>query len=310
MVEAAKLNHIDTPVDEEFQIVGAGYKIHTPEFRKPMVRDKLRGKPIASIIILSFIAFGCICAGLFANHDPNGFYLTNLDSAPGGEFFFGTDSLGRDIYSMIWYGGRVSLVVGLLGAAIIAVIGVIYGSIAGTSNTKVESAMMRAVEICGSIPTILFTLIVSATIQANNVISLSFVIGIVGWFSLARIVRSEVRQIRNGEYVLYARSCGGKFLYVMKQHLLPNFLSAIMFVVISSVSTCITTESTLSFLGLGLPIDVISWGSMLSLGDKALMTGSWWVIVFPGVFIVATLLCITNLGNLMRKETNRKPSNL
>ncbi|MFR6009186.1 MAG: ABC transporter permease, partial [Christensenellales bacterium] len=240
MVEAAKLNHIDTPVDEEFQIVGAGYKIHTPEFRKPMVRDKLRGKPIASIIILSFIAFGCICAGLFANHDPNGFYLTNLDSAPGGEFFFGTDSLGRDIYSMIWYGGRVSLVVGLLGAAIIAVIGVIYGSIAGTSNTKVESAMMRAVEICGSIPTILFTLIVSATIQANNVISLSFVIGIVGWFSLARIVRSEVRQIRNGEYVLYARSCGGKFLYVMKQHLLPNFLSAIMFVVISSVSTCIT----------------------------------------------------------------------
>ena len=172
MVEAAKLNHIDTPVDEEFQIVGAGYKIHTPEFRKPMVRDKLRGKPIASIIILSFIAFGCICAGLFANHDPNGFYLTNLDSAPGGEFFFGTDSLGRDIYSMIWYGGRVSLVVGLLGAAIIAVIGVIYGSIAGTSNTKVESAMMRAVEICGSIPTILFTLIVSATIQANNVISL------------------------------------------------------------------------------------------------------------------------------------------
>ena len=78
MVEAAKLNHIDTPVDEEFQIVGAGYKIHTPEFRKPMVRDKLRGKPIASIIILSFIAFGCICAGLFANHDPNGFYLLTL----------------------------------------------------------------------------------------------------------------------------------------------------------------------------------------------------------------------------------------
>ena len=97
MVEAAKLNHIDTPVDEEFQIVGAGYKIHTPEFRKPMVRDKLRGKPIASIIILSFIAFGCICAGLFANHDPNGFYLTNLDSAPGGEFF-SEQTLWAEIY--------------------------------------------------------------------------------------------------------------------------------------------------------------------------------------------------------------------
>ena len=310
MVENAKINVMDAPIDDEFRIVGAGYKEHIPKYKKATFRTKLKGKPIASIIILSFIAFGCIFAGLFANHDPNGFYLASLDSSPNGEFFFGTDSLGRDIYSKMWYGGRVSLVVGLLGAAIIAVIGVVYGSISGTAGKNVESIMMRAVEICGSIPTILFTLIVSAGLQANNVITLSVVIGIVGWFSLARLVRSEVRQIRNGEYVLYARSCGGSFLYVMVKHLLPNFLSAVMFVIISSISTCITTESTLSFLGLGLPIDVISGGSMLSLANKALLTGSWWVIVFPGIFIVATLLCITNLGNYVRKETNRKPSNI
>lgn len=162
----------------------------------------------------------------------------------------------------------------------------------------------------GSIPSILVVLILTAVFPAKNVVTMSIVIGVTGWFGLARIVRSEVRQIRNSEYVLYARSSGGKFLYVLWKHLLPNFLSATMFVIVSSISSCITTESTLSFLGLGLPLDVLSWGSMLSLANKALITNSWWVIIFPGVFLVITLLCITDLGNYLRKEANRRPSNL
>lgn len=139
---------------------------------------------------------------------------------------------------------------------------------------------------------------------------MSFIIGVTGWFGMARIVRSEVRQIRNCEYILYARSTGGKFLYVMWRHLIPNFLSSVMFVVVSNVSTCITMESTLSFLGLGLPIDVLSWGSMLSLANRALIMNTWWVIIIPGLFLVVTLICITNVGNFLRKETNRRPSNL
>lgn len=200
--------------------------------------------------------------------------------------------------------------IGVLGAAIIAVIGIIYGTISGVSNDHVDSAMMRLAEMGGSIPSILVVLILTAVFPAKNVVTMSIVIGVTGWFGLARIVRSEVRQIRNSEYVLYARSSGGKFLYVLWKHLLPNFLSATMFVIVSSISSCITTESTLSFLGLGLPLDVLSWGSMLSLANKALITNSWWVIIFPGVFLVITLLCITDLGNYLRKEANRRPSNL
>ena len=127
---------------------------------------------------------------------------------------------------------------------------------------------------------------------------------------MARIVRSEVRQIRNSEYVMYARLCGGSFGYVMYHHLVPNFVSAIMFVVISSVSSCITMESTLSFLGLGLPADVTSWGSMLSLANKALIMNTWWVIVIPGVFLIITLMCITSMGNFVRSEVNGTYSNL
>ena len=282
---------------ELFQVVGAGWKQQESEKRKKTFQEKLKGKPVFSAFLLFLIVLGCVFANVVANHDPSGFYLQNLNTPPGKEFIFGTDSLGRDIYSLIWDGGRVSLVIGLLGAAIITVIGVTYGCISGTAGPKVDSVLMRFTEMCGSIPTLLLILILSAVLQADDVISISVIIGITGWFALARIVRSEVRQIRNSDYVMY-------------HHLIPNFVSAIMFVVISSISSCITMESTLSFLGLGLPADVVSWGSMLSLANKALIMNTWWVIVIPGVFLVITLMCITSMGSFVRSEVNNHYSNL
>lgn len=297
-------------LDSRFTIVGAGYRIHEPQERKPSFRQKLKGKPVVSIAVLTIIILGCVFAPIIANHDPSAYYLDSLNIAPNSEYYFGTDSLGRDLFSIMFFGGRSSITIGILGAAIIAVIGTVYGCISGTVSDKADSVLMRIVELCGSIPTLLIILIITAIFPAKNALTMSVVIGITGWFALARIVRSEVRQIRNTEYVLYARSCNGKFLYVMWQHLIPNFLSAVMFVVVSNISACITTESTLSYLGLGLPLDILSWGSMLSLANKALIMNTWWVIIIPGLFLVVTLMCITNLGNFLRKETNRKASNL
>ena len=127
---------------------------------------------------------------------------------------------------------------------------------------------------------------------------------------MARIVRSEVRQIRNSDYILAAKCMGVNFRKLMLRHLIPNFVSSIMFVVVSSISTSISMESTLSFLGLGLPVEIVSWGSMLSLANKALLMNTWWVIVIPGLFLVVTLSCITNIGNYLRKEINRGDNNL
>ncbi len=293
-----------------FKVVGAGYKTHVPQVKKLTLRQRLKGFPIISLIVLAAIVMGCILAPLLANHDPTGFYIKNSNEPPGGEFLLGTDSLGRDLYSMIWFGGRVSILIGIMGAAIVAVIGTVYGSIAGTASSRLESVMMRITEMCGAIPSILLVLILSAVIPGSNIVTLAIVIGVTGWFGLARIVRSEVRQIRNSDYVLYARSCGGRFMYIFKTHLLPNFIPAIMFVVVSAVGSTITTESTLSFFGLGLPVDVISWGSMLSLANKALVMNTWWVIIVPGAFLIATLTCITNIANYYRKENNKAPSNL
>ncbi len=295
-----------TNENDLFRIVGPGYKDHILNLIKPTLKVRLKGFPLVSVIVLGLMVSACIFAPFLANHDPRGFYIQDVSVKPGPEYKFGTDSLGRDIYSILFYGGRVSLLIGAMGAAIIAIIGVIYGSLSGTASSKIDDFMMRTTEMFGAIPSILLIMILTAVAPASNVFSMSLVIGITGWFGLARIVRTEVRQIRNTEYVLYARYTGDNFFGVLRKHLIPNFISSVMFVVVSGVSMAITTESTLSFLGLGLPTDIPSWGSMLSLANKALITNTWWVIVIPGIFLIVTLVCITNIGNYFRTQNNNK----
>lgn len=295
---------------DAFTLVGAGYRTHQPVARKKRGLVRLKGKPVLAVVFFSLIAFGCLFAELMINHDPTALYLMNVNQAPDSAFWFGTDSLGRDIYSIIWYGGRASLSIGLMSAAIMTLIGVTYGCLSGSASGALDSLMMRTVELLQSVPVLLSLLLILSLMGKPNEFTLSLVIGVTGWFALSRIVRSEVRQIRNSEYILASRCMGASFGFIMRKHLIPNFVSAIMFVVISSISTAMAMEATLSFLGLGLPVDVLSWGSMLALADRALLLNTWWVIVIPGVFLVVTLLSITGIGHYFRQQNNQGPSNL
>jgi peptide/nickel transport system permease protein len=153
-------------------------------------------------------------------------------------------------------------------------------------------------------------LFLQAILGQANVISLSIVIGITSWASIAKVIRTEVRQIRSSEYVVASKCMGGTFFHILGKHLAPNFIASIMFMVVMNVRGAIGSESTLSFMGMGLPIEIISWGSMLSLAEKALLSGSWWMILIPGAFLVTLLMCLTNIGNYLRKNANRKESNL
>lgn len=296
--------------DPRFQVVGVNWKARPQTAVKPAPKRRLAGKPVFAFVLLLAIVLGCLFAGQLANHDPSGYYLQNLNEAPDSSFYFGTDSLGRDIYSMIWYGGRVSLSIGLMSMVIITALGITYGCISGLANTGVDAVMMRIMEMANSIPTLLLLLLLMSVIGKANAVTLAAAIGVTGWFALARLVRSEVRQIRNSEYVLAARCMGVGFGRIMTRHLIPNFVSSILFVIIASISSSISMESTLSFLGLGLPVDVISWGSMLSLANRALLLNTWWVIIIPGVFLLVTLNAITSIGNAFRKGNTKKPSNL
>lgn len=293
-----------------FQVVGAG-KLPRKEISPvPAWKRVMQGLPWPSIVVLSLIVIGCLLAPVMANHDPHDFYLQNLNQSPDGEFYFGTDSLGRDIYSIIWYGGRLSLAIGLLAAAISSVIGIVYGCVSGTAPMWLDHVLMRWAELLCSIPALLLQLLLIACVEDVGVISMAVVIGVTTWMNLARIVRSEVRQIRESEYVLASKTMGGGFFHVLWYHLLPNFISPILFMIVSSVGTAMTTEATLSFLGIGLPTEEISLGTMLSLSTRALLTNSWWVIIIPGVFLVVTLVCITHIGHHLRREINRGCSNL
>lgn len=270
----------------------------------------LAGFPWISVILLGMIVLCCLFAEVLMTKDPTYLDLKNFNAAPNGEFLFGTDTLGRDIFSGIWYGGRISITVGFLATLISTVIAVVYGAVSGIGPQWLDTLMMRFTEIFLSVPGLLLVLFLQAILGEANVWTLSLVIGVTGWAGIAKVVRTEVRQIRNSEYVIASRCMGGRFFHILGKHLAPNFIASIMFMVVMNVRSAIGAESTLSFMGMGLPLEVISWGSMLSLSEKALLSGSWWMILIPGAFLVTLLMCLTNIGNYLRKTANRKESNL
>ena len=271
---------------------------------------RMQNFPWISVILLSIIVLCCLFAEVIMTKNPSYLDLKNYNVAPNSEFLFGTDTLGRDIFSGIWYGGRISIMIGFLATLISTFIAVVYGSISGIAPVWLDTLMMRFTEIFLSVPGLLLVLFLQAILGDANVITLSIVIGVTSWASIAKIIRTEVRQIRNSEYVVASRCMGGKFFHILGKHLAPNFIASIMFMVVMNVRGAIGSESTLSFMGMGLPLEVISWGSMLSLSEKALLSGSWWIILIPGAFLVTLLMCLTNIGNYLRKAANRKESNL
>jgi len=281
-------------MSELFEIVGV-----KPELAEQQVQKKANRWydtiPWLSVIILILIVGGCLFCNRIMTKDPSYMDLKNYTIAPCKEFLFGTDTMGRDIFSMIWYGGRQSLFIGIAATVISTGIAIVFGTVSGMAPDWLDMLLMRATEILLSIP---------------NLLTVIFLQAILSWMSIAKIIRTEVRQLRNNEYVIAARCMGGGFFYILYKHLAPNFLSSIMFMVVMNIRSAIVEESTLSFIGIGLPLEVISWGSMLSLSEKALLTGAWWIILIPGVFLVVTLLCITSIGDCIRKKLNKQESNL
>ena len=291
---------------ELFTVVGIRPEPAAPEKKINRFRDF----PWISVILLGIIVLCCLFAEVLMTKDPSYLDLKNFNVAPNAEFLFGTDTLGRDIFSGIWYGGRISITIGFLATLISTFIAVVYGSVSGIAPQWLDTLMMRFTEIFLSVPSLLLVLFLQAILGQANVLTLSIVIGVTGWAGIAKIIRTEVRQIRSSEYVVASKCMGGRFFHILRKHLAPNFIASIMFMVVMNVRGAIGAESTLSFMGMGLPLEVISWGSMLSLAEKALLSGSWWIILIPGLFLVTLLMCLTNIGNYLRKNANRKESNL
>lgn len=276
--------------------------------------------PALSIGILAFILTGCLAAELFIPYDPTRMLLDQISQPPSQAHIFGTDTLGRDLFSVIWYGGRISLFIGLLSAAISTGIAVLYGTMAGLTSDRIDDILMRFTEILMSVPQILLALFLQAIAGDTTVFSMAMIIGITGWMAMAKMVRSEVKQLRSAGFVLAARTMGmshGKVsvrertilsLYLLRRHFLPNIMSVILFMMVTNIGAAIAMEATLSFMGMGLPAEILTWGSLLSLSQRVMLLEAWWLLLIPGAFLVVTLICITEIGEYIRSRNRREGS--
>lgn len=231
------------------------------------------------------------------------------------QFLLGTDDQGRDILSTMLYGSRLSLTIGFLAVALQLCIGVFVGLCSGYFGGRIDSFLMRVADVQLSFSTMMVAIIVSAIFKASfgdqlyseyAVVMLVFIIGFAEWPQYARTIRASVLAEKKKEYVEAAKVMGFRAPRIMFRHILPNCLSPILVISTVQVANAIMSEAALSFLGLGLPVDQPSLGSLINIGFSYIFSGSWWITAFPGILLVVLVLVINLLGDWLRDVFNPK----
>lgn len=252
--------------------------------KKTMRRNQ---KFIAGIVLVGGIIILALCAPLLAPHDPAHISVSDALRAPSSTHLFGTDSLGRDLFSRIVYGARVSVLIGFVAVGISALIGICVGSVAGSYGGWVDEVIMRFVDIMLCFPTFFLILTVIALMEPS-MINIMIIIGITSWMGIARLIRGEILSLKEREFILAARSLGFSRKRIILFHLIPNALGPVIVNITLSVASAIFVESSLSFLGIGVQPPTPSWGNILMEAKSTLGT-AWWITAFPGMFIFLTI---------------------
>ncbi|WP_353684978.1 oligopeptide ABC transporter permease [Thermodesulfovibrio sp. 3907-1M] len=268
---------------------------------KRVLRNKLA---VVGLVFILFVFFIAIFASYFAPYDPYKINVYHVLEPPSKQHPFGTDELGRDVFSRIIYGARVSLRVGFLAMGIAVFTGTILGAIAGYYGGWIDSLIMRVVDVMLAFPTLFLILAVVAVLEPSIYI-IMLVIGLTGWMDVARLVRAEVLSLKEREFVLAARAIGASSGRIIFKHILPNAIYPVIVAATFSVGGAILIESGLSFLGLGIQPPEPSWGGILSVG-KDYITVAWWMSLFPGLAIFLTVLSFNLLGEALRDALDPK----
>ena len=273
-------------------------------------------------LLLAIVAWPVILkisGGTFAHiHNPNQLSVAAF-APPGAQYWFGTDVHGRDVFSRILYGAQISLFVGIVGAGVSLVIGVLWGAIAGYVGGRVDAVLMRIVDILYSLPTVIFVIVLITTLgemlkQSHFIgsspalagalrVALLFVgLGAVSWLTMARIVRGQVLSLRTRAFVEASRMLGGGPVRILARHIIPNVFGVVITYLALTVPAIILYESFLSYLGLGVQPPMASWGTLIAEGVSQInpIRIYWWLIAFPGGVLVTTLLALNFLGDGLR----------
>lgn len=270
------------------------------ESLKKKLLDMCRDNKLAAfsaIVILLFILL-TVFAGVFAPYDPNKIDLLNRLKGPSLQHLLGTDDCGRDVFSRVLFGGRISLQIGLIPSLISMVVGSVLGLIAGYTGKKTDMVIMRIADVVLAFPSLLLAMVIMYTL-GSSMLNLFIALSMISWAKTARVVRSQTLSIKETEYVEAARSMGVRKWIVMFRHVLPNCLPSLIVMFTLTIPDSILQEASLSFLGVGAQPPDTSWGLMISQGQQYFFQSPW-MIFAPGAAILIVVLAFNFFGDGLR----------
>lgn len=250
---------------------------------------------MGSLVAVLLITVACAAAPLLSGYDFDAIDLGAIRQAPSWDHWMGTDDLGRDLFTRILYGGRVSILIGVLAAFIGTGLGSMVGALAGFYGGRTDNVLMRLTDVAYSIPTLPLLIVLASYTQARAG-SMALIIGLLSWMATARVVRGEVLSIKQMAYVEAARSLGASNARIILRHVLPNTVGPIVVSATLAVGNAIIVESSLSFLGLGVQPPTPTWGNML-MDAQATMATKPWLTIFPGMAILVVVLAVNFIGD-------------
>ena len=253
---------------------------------------------LVGLLILVPMFICAVTAPIISPHDPVEPDLKNILASPSWSHPFGTDTLGRDVFSRVIYGSRISLLVGFVSVGIATLIGIMVGALSGYSGGIVDELIMRFVDLMMCFPTFFLILAVIALLEPS-IWNIMIVVGLTNWMGIARLVRAEIMSIKNKEYVLAAKAMGFPNRRIIFGHVLPNSLSPVYVVATLGIGGAILTESALSFLGIGVQPPTPSWGNILTQAKDNIEV-AWWLSLYPGLAIFLTVMGYNLLGEGLR----------
>lgn len=265
-------------------------------------QNKLAMTGLSFLILLALFA---IFGPIFSPYEANIPDYKNQNLAPSAAHWFGTDDAGRDVFTRTWYGARVSLFVGVMAALIDFFIGILYGGISGYKGGRADAVMMRIIEVLYGLPHLLVVILLMV-VMGPSLTTIIVALTVTGWVGMARIVRGQVLQIKNYEFVTASKSFGAKTMRIIRRNLLPNTMGPIIVQMTLTVPSAIFAEAFLSFLGLGIQAPFASWGVMANDALPVILSGHWWRLFFPAFFISLTMFAFNVLGDGLQDALDPK----
>jgi oligopeptide transport system permease protein len=265
---------------------------------------KNRGALVSLVIILFLLAMAFVVGPLLSQYSPYAQDLARRFVGPSAQFWFGTDEFGRDMWTRVWAGTRVSLYIGFLAAFLDLFVGVTFGAVSGFLGGRVDDVMQRIIEILNGIPSLVVA-ILAMVVFNPGIITISIAIGVTGWTYMARIVRGRMLQLKNQEFALASRSLGASGTRLVWKHLIPNSLGPIIVNLMFTIPSAIFAEAFLSFIGLGIQVPEASLGSLISDGADQIRFHPY-LLWFPAAVFCLIMICFNLLGDGLRDALDPK----